>query len=169
MNSFLTMADTSRFKNWPLLLHHPVYSSFSPLLNFSVRNNARHYTSEYHCFQTVTLIRRYSCVRSSAQFGPDESPAGHEPWPGGATRTVPGWHGAHQRDVRVLESGPAVGGDARTEVAQQHRALRHQSAIRCVTGYIWRLSCAVPKPTMQSRIQQLESEAAHHLPSVDEF
>ena len=45
-----------------------------------------------------------------------------------------------------MESGTAVGGDARPEVAQQHSALRHQSAIWCVTGYIRRLSGAVPKP-----------------------
>ena len=147
MNSFLTMADTTRIKNWPLLLHHPVYSSFSTLLPYSVRNNARHYSSEYNRIQIVTLIRRYSCVCSSAQFGPDEGPPGHETRPGGAARTVPRWHGAHQRDVRVLESGTSVGGDARPEVAQQHSALRHQSTIRCVTGYIRRLSGAVPKPS----------------------
>jgi len=51
MNSFLTMADTTRTKNWPLLLHHPVYYSFSPFPQFSVRNNAHHHTSAYHRFQ----------------------------------------------------------------------------------------------------------------------
>ena len=145
MNSFLTMADTTHTKNLPLLLHHPVYSSFSPLLHFSVRSNALHYTSEYHRLQIVTLIRRYSCVCSSAQLGADEGPPGHEPRPGGAARIVPGWHGAHQRDLRVLESGSSLGGDARPEVGQQHGALRHQSAIRYVTGYVGRLSRAVPE------------------------
>ena len=119
---------------------------FSPLRHFSVRNNAHPYSSEYHRFQTATLIRGYSCVCSSAQFWPDESPAGHERRSGGAARVVPGWHGAHQRNVRVLESRAEVGGHARQEVAQQHGALRHQSAIRCVTGLTRRLSGALPKP-----------------------
>ena len=34
MNFFLTMTDTTRIKNWPLPLNHPVYSSFFPSPSF---------------------------------------------------------------------------------------------------------------------------------------